>query len=349
MLNRIKKIKHKKIILLVILISFFSASYYFDILKFHSDKITYDYHKLVDTVKMKNITTKKSETKDKATEVAKINEIKVDKTTTTSDVKNKDAKPSILESTTSFISEGIDVVQDVEIIGDKIIEINYDFYNVYYNCDKASFNYIHYKPLSRYKLNKKYEDIEVYKDIVDTRVIQNCNLNKNEILELNAKKEYKHDMFAKGYGIAPNILEHNSSSERNMHFNTNIVPLHKSQVKSGGFWYYTDQLIGCLQKKNKIEVYTGNIWKDSFKYLESFQSQGISTPEHLYKIIIVDNKEVYSWIIENNNYSTVRNEREHVMKIKDIEEKIGYKLPSISNKLKNIQPSLSLGLKETCK
>ena len=123
---------------------------------------------------------------------------------------------------------------------------------------------------------------------MEKRVVFECKYGKEKIIKLSKNSEYKNKSFTKGYGIPLNLLEHNSKKDINLHNITNVVPLHKAQNKTGGFWFYTDQLIGCLQNDNNIQVYTGNIWEDSYEHSDILKDEfGISIPKSLYKGVII--------------------------------------------------------------
>ena len=356
MLKKLKNIKHKKIIALVIFIALIGASYFSGVLQFHSDRATYDYGSIFasdeSNDEVNNETTNLIPSKfrrkvAKSTTKKNNDSILTSPLPSTTKKKDSDTNDSILDQAAGFIEDSI---EDIEIISDKKVNITYDFYNIQFNCDNGSFDYINYKPTSRYNLSNSQEDITIEHNFLHKQIIKECNYNRKQVILMDSKKDYSNALFVKGEGIASHILEHNSSQKNNEFYRIKQFPLHIKQSKKGGFWHYTDKIIGCYQKNNNVEVYTGNVWDDRFLLNDSLKdTNGIMIPEFLYKIVILNQKDVYAWIIENNEYAVPRNEKEHLFTISDIENLANIDFYAIPDNLKNIKSKETAGVLTTCK
>jgi len=339
-LSKIKKNKFISFIILSI-VALACASYYFNVIHFYSDKMTYNYAKLYSNLTTTSKTTKSSNTSN----------VDTNNDNTIGVGAEKDLLSSVADSAYTAVNNGISAIKDTSIIGDKVIKIvERTNHIIYYNCNKKSFNYIYFKTQPTPLMNNE-ENTEIINHNLSKEIISQCGFNKDEQRLLKNTSTFNHDKFTKGYGIHPKLLEHNSDNKYT-HSVSNLVPVYKTDASSGSLWSYIDTVLECWQgnryKYSSVEIFSGNIWNSSFEYDEIFVKQnGIHTPESLFKIIIVDDKDVYSWVIKNSHAVPLSLEGDSQSTISEIEKLSGITF-DIKNDLKNKESKELPSLKQ-CK
>lgn len=224
-----------------------------------------------------------------------------------------------------------------------VVNIDYGFFQLEYNCDKGGFNNFSYNTVP-----DPHIDFDRYGPFkYDKTIGELCNFDKERIDIVNNTNTYRSPNGAfhydRGHGNHQNIWDHDKNYMKITNFMSNIVPQQKTQNRSG-LWRHSEVLTQCLRgtvkngqtlNGNDLYVVGGNIWGNDASNDHFIKSHGVVTPDYLFKIIVKNNKDVIAFVVPNNPDATRNNSSKYMKSINEIEELVGYEF-DIDESLKDI-------------
>jgi endonuclease G len=207
---------------------------------------------------------------------------------------------------------------------ERLIYLDYGFFNVLYNCDKKGYEYFYYTAVKDSGELKRYSPFHI-----DKTLPEGCSQKSTSTYKHNTSHPYKYD---RGHGNHQNVWDHDKDMMRVTNYMTNIVPQESAQNRYG-LWRHTEKLTECNRDKADVFVVGGNIWGDNTENDLFVATHGVTTPDKLFKILFID-EEVYAWIIPNDDKAKESNQLDYAVSISDIEKESGLNFDFIENKYK---------------
>jgi endonuclease G len=205
-----------------------------------------------------------------------------------------------------------------------LISLSFDGkFDVRYNCEKRGYETFSYNAVEDGGSLSRYQPFSQ-----DKRLPEHCQQFKTGTYKTSSEDQYD-----RGHGVHQNIWDHDIKLMKLTNLMSNIIPQERRQNRYG-LWRYTEKLTECHREVSDVYVLGGNIWGDDTSNDHFLASHGVVTPDHLFKIIII-NEDVYAWIIKNDNYATTKNANEHLVSILEIESRLGYSLDEIDESYKH--------------
>lgn len=223
-----------------------------------------------------------------------------------------------------------DLIVDIDVEPNKLN----DFFELKYNCNKGGFNYFSYDTIP-----DPHIDLNRYSPFhYDSQVGEKCNYSTSQINKAkntstykDSKAQYKYD---RGHGNHQNIWDHDKNLMKITNYMYNIVPQESTQNRRG-LWRHSEIITQCLRQDNQLHVVGGNIWGNDTSNDHFIESHGVVTPDYLFKVIVINNKDVLAFIVPNNPEATPDNSANYMTSVHNIEDKVGYKI-NIDESLKDI-------------
>jgi len=240
---------------------------------------------------------------------------------------------SILNPDQSKTPDSIEISSDSDL--DLIVDIDYGFFNLSYNCTKGGFNYFAYNTVK-----DPHIDIgRVSPFQYDEQVGELCHYDNNRIKLASNTDTYKSPKGApytydRGHGNHQNIWDHDENLMKITNNMSNIVPQESTQNRRG-LWRHSEVITQCYRQNNSLYVIGGNIWGNDESNDYFTKLHGVVTPDYLFKIIIMNNETVYAFVIPNDPTATPTNSSQYMTSIHEIEKLVNYKF-DVNDSLKNI-------------
>jgi endonuclease G len=251
-------------------------------------------------------------------------------------VKNKkNAKENINNEHSDIESSETQITYASNSDNDLVVSLDYDFFQLDYNCDKGGFNYFTYTTVPDQE-DKNYSRYGAFH--YDKQIGEKCNYDKVEIKKAKNTGTYKspsrqHAQYDRGHGNHQNIWDHDKAFMKITNYMSNIVPQEKNQNRQG-LWRHSEKLTECYRDEGTVKIFGGNVWGTDESNDFFVKSHGVVTPDHLFKILIIDGKP-YSFIIPNDPKAKKNNASNYMLSINDIENAVGYTF-DIEDSLKSI-------------
>lgn len=229
---------------------------------------------------------------------------------------------------------------------DNVVFIDYDFYQLNYNCDKGGFDNFMYTTVPDANIDLSRHSPFYY----DKQVTELCKYDSERSKKAQNTKTYKspsrkNPQYDRGHGTHQNIWDHDKSLMKTTNYMSNIVPQEKNQNRKG-LWRHSEKLTECYRDLGTVKVVGGNIWGNDSSNDYFLNSHGVVTPDFLFKIMLINNKP-YSFIVPNNPEATSENHSKYMTSINDIEIKTGYTF-DFDNNLKSIVNEVLPNIPKNC-
>lgn len=154
-------------------------------------------------------------------------------------------------------------------------------------------------------------------------------------------------VYDRGHLVPANHLDHDQIAIAESNYMTNILP--QIAILNRGAWLLTEEIIECLRDDHILDVVGGMIMGNDASNDVFITSHGIRTPDWFWKIIHNKNtNEVIAWLMPNDNTTTKTNLDMFLTSVKDIEEKTGFKFPTIPSDKKHIKLDKSWAKPQGC-
>lgn len=211
--------------------------------------------------------------------------------------------------------------------GDKYILLNYSTFGIKYNCTKRGFDYFMYNTIPDSGDNPRVEPF-----YQEQRLPEECR----QFTTNTYKTPMGIQKFDRGHGVHQNIWDHDPEIMKQTNVFSNIVP-HSRYLNQHGLWRHLEKVTECFRDTNDLHVVGGNIWGNDASNDYFLKSHGVVTPDYLFKIIVINDKDVFAFKIPNTDEPTYYNGTNYLTTVSQIESDLGYSLPSIKDELKNIK------------
>lgn len=226
---------------------------------------------------------------------------------------------------------------------DDLIFLENGFSQTYYNCEKRGFEIFTYEAYKDGGNNKRYSPFHT-----DNRLPKHCQQKKTSSYKKNKITKAIHKAnYDRGHGLPQNVVDDSLDKMKKTNLMSNIVPQNSTQNRTG-LWRHTEKITECHRDNHSVKVVGGNIWGDDIRNDLFILSHGVITPDYLFKIILIDDENIMSWIIPNDNKAKASNADNYLVTVREIEEKLGYELPFIDDSLKSKKAKKTPQLKNYC-
>lgn len=216
-----------------------------------------------------------------------------------------------------------------------LITLENGYYSILYNCEKRGYEHYNYTTLPDTG-NVGRSD----RFFQDSRLPQRCQQTSTGTYRSHKGQT----TFDRGHGIPSNHFDFNQEVSDSTFTMANVVP-HQSSLNRSGLWRETDKLIECARDNGSVVVYGGVIWGDDESNDYFISSHGVTTPDYLYKIVILINGDRNAWIMPNNSEPKAKSGSKYRVTIAEIEAatSVTFDLPN-----KNIKQAKNLTLPKYC-
>jgi endonuclease G len=218
-------------------------------------------------------------------------------------------------------SSSLDIAKDSS--DGLVVDVDYGFFQLEYNCDKGGFNNFSYNTVP-----DPHTDYSRYGPFhYDSQIGELCGYNSEQIKKAKRTSTYKSPKGAlkydRGHGNHQNIWDHDKGFMKITNYMSNIVPQESSQNRSG-MWRRSEELTQCFRQNNDLYVIGGNIWGNDSSNDHFIESHGVVTPDYLFKIIVKNNSEVIAFVVPNDPKARPKQSGQYMTSINKIEELVGY-------------------------
>ena len=176
----------------------------------------------------------------------------------------------------------------------KNIQLNFDHWEIIYNCDNRGYEYFHY---ITYPDSGKLSRVKRFHQ--EAQLPQNCQQFTTHtyasVLPKNTEQNY--DL---GHGIHQNLWDDNRATMQSSNSMANILP-QASKLNRYGPWRFSEKLTECYRQLGEVEVWGGVIWGADSSNDHFYASHGVITPDYLWKLIKFPNGTLNAWIFPNEN------------------------------------------------
>lgn len=207
---------------------------------------------------------------------------------------------------------------------EKFVLLNYSNFGIKFNCEKRGYEYFIYDTVPDGGNNER-----VQKFYFENRLPTRCRQFSTETY----KSPIGFQKFDRGHGVHQNIWDHDIELMTQTNVMANIVPQDRTLNRSG-LWRHLEKVTECFRDINELHVIGGNIWGDNYENDFFLKSHGVVTPDFLYKIILINRKDIFAFIMPNNSEPTYYNGMNYITSVRDIEEKTGNVFKTIPESLK---------------
>jgi hypothetical protein len=253
---------------------------------------------------------------------------------TTSNNKRQKEKQAKIDKNGEPVVEKI--IPKIKKIFDKVFIVNTASFDLQFNCNNGTYDYVHYKSTTNH--NPEEKDI-----FFNNKVVKNCEYNKEytknfKNISLDTpKNEPRYNIY---YGA--NNKQVSKNNEQDTYSRANIIPVQKNLNSLGGALFYLDRIVSCHKDKS-FEIVNGTIYQDYTEddYFE--KEYFMKTPDYLFKILLVDNK-YYSFIFPNDPSPVTHRLNNYNTDINNIEKLSGLKLDFIPKGVKSQKNHFNLSL-----
>ena len=183
----------------------------------------------------------------------------------------------------------------------EFVEINYQGFTVWVDCDRRSpviFHYILGEDTANNPRHSSYD--------IDPNAPAECQSTSTDTFQsvlsasATANGVAVTERYDVGHQVPANHFDSDPVAIRQTNFWTNLAPQTASMNR--GAWLETEFIIECLRDEVSVEVWGGPIWAGNAPDDFFVESHGIQTPSAFWKVAIrTDTREAQGWIITNGH------------------------------------------------
>jgi endonuclease G len=177
----------------------------------------------------------------------------------------------------------------------ELIELDFGSWEIMYSCEHRGVESFHYKTVEDTGELKRYKPFHQ-----EMRIPKRCRQFKTSSYRLPKNAKISYD---RGHNVHQNVWDHSSKLMKQSNSMANIVP-QASKLNRRGVWRYTEEVTECFRDFGTVEVWGGSIWGNDSTNDHFIKSHGVTTPDHLWKIIRLPNGKVNAWLMPNDNSPT---------------------------------------------
>ncbi|CCQ09832.1 endonuclease precursor [Pseudoalteromonas luteoviolacea B = ATCC 29581] len=193
-----------------------------------------------------------------------------------------------------------------------LVYINYDSWQIWYNCEKRGYEYFHYTTVKDEGNLSRFSPFHQ-----EDSLPENCR----QFSTSPYRTDEDNPKFDRGHGVHQNIWDHSKELMERSNSMANIVP-QASYLNRYGVWRKTEELTECYRDLGKVEVWGGVIWGDNTSNDYFLKSHGVVTPDFLWKVIILPNKETYAWLMPNDDTPKAQLINDYLISPKELSQKV---------------------------
>lgn len=239
----------------------------------------------------------------------------------------------------TFSTQVIAATKVYEYPNNKLI-VEYSKFTILMNCEKKGYDMFFYKTERDTGNLPRFEPFNLDKDVPSF-----CQQKSNKTYSISKKNNSKYT-YDRGHGVHQNIWDNDIEVMKESNFMTNIVP-QESYLNRKGLWRYLEKVTECYRDINDLYVIGGVVWGDDKNNDYFVNSHGIETPDYFYKIIVFNYKDVFAWLMPNNDEARQENANQYLVSPAEIQKLVGYDIP-IDSKLKNIKEKYTPRMPKGC-
>lgn len=196
----------------------------------------------------------------------------------------------------------------------KIIKLNYEGFTIWLDCNRRGATKLQYNAQHDTGNAKRLD-----KFFLDPAVPAEC--------QQKTAKAYGHN-YDRGHQVPANHLDFSDVAIKASNTMTNILP--QAANMNRGAWLRTEEIIECYRDIDELLVIGGVIWGNNPDDDYFVTSHGVTTPDAFWKVVIRgtgQDEQAIAWIVPNTQEATKIKLDDYLVSIKEIEQKIGEKVP----------------------
>jgi endonuclease G, mitochondrial len=200
------------------------------------------------------------------------------------------------------------VVNTVPLTGNaEVLEINYDGFTVWLDCDRRGATAFRYRAVAdsgSHKRNPKFS--------LDPDIPKRCQ----QTVATSYKRPKGENSYDRGHLVPANHFDGSKRSINQTNFMPNILP--QAANMNRGAWLQTEEIIECYRDLEPLEVWGGVLWGNNSEDDHFLASHGVKTPDGFWKVIIRGGRGI-AWIVPNSPKAKRRMLDKYLVSIEEIE------------------------------
>jgi endonuclease G len=205
---------------------------------------------------------------------------------------------------------------------DGLHELKYNGFTIWHNCETKT-PHMFYFELGEDKGNEPRHNAFN----IDPTYPKECQQSSLA----SYRERYKRISYDRGHLVGANAMDNDELTMLDTFYITNIVP--QSAVLNRGAWLRTEQIQECLRDLSPIGVLGGVIYSNEANDIYRF-THDIPTPDFFWKVIASPVVGTFAWVFPNNNEPEAAKIDKYLVTIKELEAKVGQKIPVNTDKNK---------------
>jgi endonuclease G, mitochondrial len=209
----------------------------------------------------------------------------------------------------------------------RLLKLDYEGFSLWLDCSRrgaVKFRYNAQRDSGNFKRSSRF--------YLDPNVPSEC--------QQTSTKGYGKG-YDRGHLVPANHLDYSASAIKASNTMTNILP--QASNMNRGAWELTEEIIECYRDIDELLIIGGVIWGNNPDDDYFIHSHGIKTPDAFWKVIIRgsgQNEQAIAWVVPNSSEATKNRLDNYLVRIDDLEYKIGEKIP-VSDYAKHDTPAAS--------
>lgn len=199
-------------------------------------------------------------------------------------------------------------------------ELKYNGFTIWYNCENKSPHMFYFEMGEDLGNEPRLNAFNI--DPVYSKQCQQKTLS-------SFKEKHRGISYDRGHLVGANAMDNDSVTMKDTFYVTNVVP--QSATLNRGAWKRTEEIQECLRDMSAIGVLGGVIYTNDANDIFKF-SHGVPTPDFFWKVIASPVVGTYAWVFPNNNEPKASKIDKYLVTIKELEAKVGQKIPVNTDK-----------------